>query len=74
MVMIIMSYLYIKNKEDFENKHPYKNKIKKYPSIYPCVLSIVHKDGGLMGWFYEVDIIENLNDFIHHNGFLYKKC
>lgn len=70
-----MSYVYIKNKEEFEKKHPYnKDKITHYPSVYPCILSIGFEDAGLMGTFYEIDIIEDISDFIYQNGSLYKRC
>lgn len=70
-----MSYTYIKNKEEFEKEYPYKKeRITSYPSLYPCILSVEHKDAGLMGDFYEVDIIEDLSDFIYQDGCLYKKC
>lgn len=70
-----MSYYYIKNKTDFEDKYPYDKKyISEYPSKYPCVVNIKNEEGGLNGDFYIIDIIQEMTDFIYKDSCLYKKC
>lgn len=72
-----MKYIYIENKEEFEKNYPY-NRIEKksYPEIYPCVLGLEYEEGGLGGSYWSIKIIEiTKNDnFLFHNGQLYKKC
>lgn len=70
-----MSYFYIENEKDFEKEYPFENQyIRNYPTTYPCVLKVEHEGGGLMGNFYDIEIIEDLSDFIYKDGCLYKRC
>lgn len=71
-----MKYIYIENKEQFEKNYPYKKIAEKdYPNFYPCVLGLEFEEGGLGGcyWITEIIDISKNNDFLFHNGNLYKK-
>jgi hypothetical protein len=48
----------INNKEEYEKFYPYsKDNIKEYPKEYPCVIRKYYHDAGLMGTYWEVDVL-----------------
>jgi hypothetical protein len=50
--------LVIHNDQEFEEHYPYsKDQIKEYPKEYPCVLGMEYHDAGLMGTYWEVEVV-----------------
>lgn len=71
------TYTYLKNEEDFENQMPFNYKafdeyIEKYPNIYPCILKFSDDSSNEAGYSFDIEIIEDISEFIFENGCLYK--